>query len=101
MKLLTAAALAALLSAGMAFAQQTGSTLPGKESGTTDAATYLAGPNTTPFYTDDSRKNIRPPAEFTRVWNEMNDVDRADMKRACSQNRDVSYNPLCTNVKAM
>ena len=101
MKLLTAAALAALLSTGMAFAQETSSTLPGKESGTTDAATYLAGPNTSSFYTDDSRKNVRPPAEFKKVWDEMNDVDRADIKQACSQNRDVSYNPLCTNVKAM
>ena len=62
---------------------------------------YLTGPNISKFYTDDSRKTVRPPAEFKKVWDEMNDVDRADVKQACSANRDNSYNPLCTNVKAM
>ena len=101
MKLLTIAALAALLSPGMAVAQETGSTAPGKQSGTTDAATYLAGPNISKFYTDDSRKNVRPPAEFKKVWGELNDVDRAEIKQVCAQNRDVSYNPFCTNAAGM
>jgi hypothetical protein len=99
MKILTAAAVAILLSSGLAVAQETSAT--GKSSGTTDAATYLAGPNITKFYTDDTRTTVRPPAEFKKVWDEMNDVDRADIKQVCSQNRDVSYNPLCTNVKGM
>ena len=73
----------------------------GESSGATDAPTYLAGPNVSKFYTDDSRKTVRPPAEFKKVWDEMNDVDRADIKRVCFQNRDVSYNPLCTNVSGM
>lgn len=101
MKLFSAAAIALLLSSGMAFAQTTGATPPGKNSGTTDAATYLAGPKTAKLYADHSRKVIRPPAEFKKVWGEMNDADRADIKRVCSANRDVSYNPLCTNVGAM
>jgi hypothetical protein len=97
MKPLTAATLAILLSTGMAVAQES----TGQSSGAPDAPTYLAGPNVSKFYTDDSRKTVRPPAEFKKVWDEMNDVDRADIKRVCSQNRDVSYNPLCTNVGAM
>lgn len=100
MKLFTAAAVAILMSSGIAFAQdstQTGST----ERSDTDPGNYLAGPKTQQLYTDESRKTVRPPAEFKRVWNEMNDVDRADIKRACSANRDVSYNPLCTNASAM
>ena len=97
MKLLTMAALAALLSTGTAVAQETGST----GGAGSDPATYLAGPNISKFYTDETRTTVRPPAEFKKVWEEMNDADRADIKRVCSQNRDVSYNPLCTNVSAM
>ena len=99
MKLLTAAALAALLSTGMAVAQETSAT--GKSSGTTDAATYLVGPNISKFYTDDTRTNVRAPAEFKKVWDELNDVDRAEIRQVCAQNRDVSYNPFCTNVSGM
>ena len=42
---------------------------------------------------------LRPPAEFKKVWDEMNDAEpRTKSKQVCSQNRDVSYNPFCTNV---
>jgi hypothetical protein len=101
MKLFVASALAIAMSTGLAIAQETSSTPPTKQSGTADAPTYLAGPNISKFYTDDSRNTVRAPAEFKKVWDEINDVDRADIRRACDQNRDVSYNPLCTNVKAM
>lgn len=100
MKLLTAAAVAILMSSGMAFAQDTNTTGSTTRSDT-DPGNYLAGPKTQQFYTDESRTNVRPPAEFKEVWEKINDADRADIKQACSANRDVSYNPLCTNVKAM
>lgn len=97
MKLFTTAAIAILMSSGVAFAQDTSST-KGADS---DPAKYLAGPKIQEFYTDDSRANVRPPDEFKKVWEKMNDTDRADIKQACSANRDVSYNPLCTNVGSM
>ena len=99
MKYLIATAVTLMLSSGLAFAQTTGAT--GKGGGTTDAATYLSGPNISKFYTDDTRTMVRPPEEFKKVWNEMNETDRADVKQACSANRDVSFNPLCTNIKGM
>ena len=67
----------------------------------TDPGNYLNGPKTQDFYTDESRTNVRPPAEFKQVWDKMNETDRADVKQACSANRDVSYNPFCTNVGGM
>jgi hypothetical protein len=97
MKLFTTAAVAIVISSGVAFAQDT----TGSTSADTDPAIYLAGPKTQEFYTDESRTKVRPPAEFKQVWEKLNDADRADVKQACSANRDVSYNPLCTNVKAM
>lgn len=96
MKLFSAAAIAILLSSGMAYAQDNSSdNTQGRD---TDPANYLTGPKTQDFYTDESRKSVRPPAEFKQVWDKMNDTDRADIRQACSANRDVSYNPLCTNV---
>jgi hypothetical protein len=99
MKIFTAAAVAILLSSGMAFAQDNSGATEG--SGNDSNANYLAGPKTNPLYTDDSRKTVRPAAEFKAAWEKMNDTDRADIKKACSANRDVSYNPLCTNAAGM
>jgi hypothetical protein len=99
MKLFTAAAVAIAMSSGVAFAQDTNTTSSTRSD--PDPGNYLAGPKTQEFYTDESRTNVRPPAEFKEVWEKMNDADRADVKQACSANRDVSYNPLCTNVKNM
>jgi hypothetical protein len=93
MNIFNAAAVAILLSSGMAIAQdntQTGST-GGRD---TDPANYLAGPKTNPLYTDEARTSVRPPAEFKAAWDKMNEADRADIKQACSANRDLSYNPL-------
>lgn len=98
MKIFTAAAITILMSSGMAFAQDNNSGAKGSDS---DPGNYLKGPKTQDFYTDDTRANVRPPAEFKQVWDKMNDTDRADVKQACAANRDVSYNPLCTNVKGM
>jgi hypothetical protein len=96
MKLFTAAAVAILMSSGVAFAQETSST-----SADTDPGNYLAGPKTQTLFTDETRKTVRPPAEFKAAWEALNSADREDIKQACSANRDVSYNPLCTNAKAM
>jgi hypothetical protein len=101
MKLFTAAAVAILMSSGMAFAQDANTTTNSTTRVDTDPGNYLAGPKIQEFYTDESRTNVRPPAEFKKVWEKMNDADRADVKQACSANRDVSYNPLCTNVGSM
>ena len=101
MKLFTSAAIAVLMSSGVAFAQDNTATGNTKNGSGSDPGNYLTGPKIQRFYTDESRKTVRPPAEFKKVWNELNDADRADIKRACSANRDVSYNPLCTNVGAM
>ncbi len=98
MKLVLAAAAAILLASGMVYAQDNSSNTQGRD---TDPGNYLNGPKTQDFYTDESRTNVRPPAEFKQVWDKMNDTDRADIKQACSANRDVSYNPFCTNVGGM
>ena len=100
MKIFTAAAVAILLSSGMAFAQDA-STAGSNTRVDPDPGNYLAGPKTNPLYTDESRTSVRPPAEFKAAWEKLNDADRADIKQACSANRDVSYNPLCTNAKGM
>ena len=99
MKLFTAAAVAVMLSSGMVFAQD--KTTTSSTSPDTDPGQYLTGPKTEPFFTDSSRKNIRPPAEFKAVWDKLNNADRADIKRVCLQNRDVSFNPFCTNASSM
>lgn len=99
MKLFTAAAVALFMALGVAFAQD--NTQTGSTGSDTDPGKYLAGPKVNPLYTDESRTNVRPPAEFKAAWDKLNDADRADIKQACSANRDVSYNPLCTNAAGM
>ncbi len=103
MKILRAAAIAILLASGMAYAQDnttTGATGGGGPADERDP-NYLTGPTTRTLFTDETRTTVRPPAEFKAAWEKLNDADREDIRRACSANRDVSYNPLCTNAKAM
>jgi hypothetical protein len=100
MKLFTTAAVAVLLSSGMAFAQdnlQTGSTTGADK----DPATYLAGPNIQRFYIDETRTTVRPPAQFRAAWETLNETERADLIQACMGNKDNRYNPLCANVTNM
>ena len=100
MKLFAAAAVAILMSSGLALAQdntQTGSTT----SDDSDPGNYLTGPKTQTLFTDETRKTVRPPAEFKAAWEALNPADREDIKQACAANRDVSYNPMCTNAKGM
>ena len=100
MKMLKAAAIAILLSSGMAHAQdntQTGSTT----GASSDPAAYLAGPNIQRFYTDEARTTLIPEADIKTQWNAMPEAGRASLKQACSGNKDNRYNPLCTSVGAM
>ena len=100
MKLFAAAAVAILMSSGLALAQdntQTGSTT----SDDSDPGNYLTGPKTQTLFTDETRKTVRPPAEFKAAWEALNPADREDIKQACAANRDVSYNPMCTNAKGL
>ena len=105
MKLFTAAAIAIILSSGVAFAQQdnnnTSSTEEGGGGNADGGSKYLTGPKTQPLFTDESRSTVRTPAEFKAAWDKLNPADQKDIKQACTANRDVSYNPLCTNAKAM
>ena len=103
MKIFTAAAIAILLSSGMAYAQTTGAVTGQNSGGSANDKdpNYLTGPKTKTLFTDETRKTVRPPAQFKAAWEALNSADREDIERACSANRDVSYNPLCTNAKGM
>jgi poly(3-hydroxybutyrate) depolymerase len=103
MKLFTAAAIAIVLSSGVAFAQQDNNATSSTNGGgnADGGANYLTGPKTQTLFTDESRSTVRPPAEFKEAWDKLNPADQEDIRQACSANRDVSYNPLCTNAKAM
>ena len=85
----------------MAFAQDNTTTSSTPESGGTDAATYLTGPNIHRFYQDDSMTELKSESEFKAAWDAMTDQDRSDLKQACMGNKDNRYNPLCNSIKAM
>ena len=102
MRLFTAAAVAILLTSGMAVAQTTSSNDAANEaSGGTDAATYLTGPNIQRFYQNDSMSELRSEAEMRTAWDAMNEQDQANLRQACMGNKDNRYNPLCNSIKAM
>lgn len=105
MRLFSAAAVAILLSSGMAFAQDTtttGSTDAQNEaSGGTDASNYLSGPNIHRFYQDESMAELRSEAEIRSTWDEMNEQDQTSLRQACMGNKDNRFNPLCTSIEAM
>ena len=102
MRLFTAAAVAILLTSGMAVAQDsttTGSTDAKNEaSGGTDAATYLTGPNIQRLYHNDSMSELRSEAEMRTAWDAMNEQDQANLRQACMGNKDNRYNPLCNSI---
>lgn len=105
MRLFTTAAVAILLSSGMAFAQDnttTGSTTTQNQGGGgSDASNYLTGPNIHRFYQDDSMTELRSEAEMKSTWKAMSEQDRASLLQACMGNKDNRYNPLCNSLKAM
>jgi hypothetical protein len=103
MKLFTAAAVAILLSSGMAFAQDnttTGSTTQDND-GARDAADYLTGPNIHRFYQDDSMTVLRPEAEIRSTWYAMSEEERANLLQACMGPKDNRFNPLCSSIQAL
>jgi hypothetical protein len=103
MKLFTAAAVAILLSSGMAFAQDnttTGSTTRDND-GARDATDYLTGPNIHRFYQDDSMTVLRPEAEIRSTWYAMSEEERASLIQACMGPKDNRFNPLCNSIQAM
>ena len=112
MKILTAAALALLLTAGMSYAQTTGggastggSTSPdntmSSEGGGDDAADYLTGPNIHKFYTDNSMGTMRSEAEMKSAYGAMSESDRAKLKSACASNNNPKHADFCKSINAM
>ena len=103
MRLFTAAAVAILLSSGMALAQDsitTGSTTRDHD-GARDASDYLTGPNIYRFYQDDSMTELRPEAEIRSTWYAMPEEERINIIQACMGPKDNRFNPLCNSVQAM
>ena len=108
MKLFTAAALAVLLSSGMAYAQAQDDTTTGsttteqqRESGGNDASNYLTGPNIHRFYQNEQMEELRSEAEMKSVWDAMSDTDRESLRTACVSNQDARFNDLCVAVGTM
>ncbi len=104
MRLFTAAAVAVLLSSGMAFAQDnptTGSTNEDQNGGGSDASNYLTGPNIHRFYQDDAMTELRPEAEIRATWNTMSEEERLNLIQACMGPKDNRYNPLCNSIQSL
>jgi hypothetical protein len=107
MKILAAAAVAVLVSSGMAFAQDnttTGATggAAASQGDASDAnANYLTGPNIQRFYTDESMTTLRPEPEMKAAWEAMNEQDRAAAKQACMGNKDNRWSTLCNSIGTM
>lgn len=109
MKLFTAAAVAILLSSGMAYAQTSGGETTNETTGAinqqggsgTDAANYLTGPNIHRFYQNEQMEELRSEAEMQSVWEAMSDTDRENLRTACVSNEDPRFNDLCVAVGTM
>jgi len=110
MKILAAAAIAVLVSSGMALAQDntnTGSTTGSDTTGATSGSgndgnpNYLTGPNIQRFYTDESMTTLRPEPEMKSAWEAMNEEDRAAAKQACEGNKDTRWSTLCNSLGTM
>ena len=110
MKILAAAAVAILVSSGMAFAQDntntgatTGSDTTGATSGSDNDSNpnYLTGPNIQRFYTDNSMTTLRPEPEMKSAWEAMNEQDREAAKQACQGNKDNRWSTLCNSIGTM
>jgi hypothetical protein len=115
MKIFTTAALALLLTSGMAFAQDnsgSGNSGSGNDSagsggisnssGNADGgANYLTGNGPSVFYTDESMTTLRPAAEMRSAWGAMSEQDRANAKQACSGNKDTRWSTFCNSIGSM
>lgn len=114
MKIFTTAALALLLTSGMAFSQDnsgsgnSGTATQGTGSGASNnggnadgGANYLTGNGPSVFYTDEAMTTLRPEAEMKSAWEAMNEQDRANAKQACSGNKDTRWSALCNSIGKM
>ncbi len=102
MKLITAAAIAFVLSSGLAFAQEANTDTGGNTTGAdTDPSTYLAGPNLQRFYTDEARTTMIPEAEFKTNWQALSADDQAKAKQACMGNKDNRWSTFCNSIGNM
>jgi hypothetical protein len=100
MKIFTAAALAILLSSGLAYAQDnttTGST----QGADSDPSDYLTGPNIHRFYTDESMTTLRPEVEIRSTWQAMTPEEQANLVQACQGNKDNRWSTLCNSLGTM
>lgn len=109
MKLFTTAALAILLSSGMAYAQSQDDTVTGAtpdagtaaDSGGTNGGNYLTGPNIQRFYQDEQQQTLLPEAEIRTSWDAMTQAERDDLRAACVDNTDPRFDQLCVSIQAL
>ncbi len=105
MRIFTAAALAIMLSSGVALAQTDGGNAGGgatEGGGNADGGgNYLTGNGPGQFYTDDSMSTLRSDAEVKSIYEGLSQQDRDNLKQACMGNKDTRFNPLCNSVGSM
>jgi hypothetical protein len=101
MKIFTAAAVAILLSSGIAYAQDTSTTTGSTQGSDSDPSNYLAGPNIHRFYTDESMTTLRPEAEIMSTWQGMSAEEQANLRQACQGNKDSRWSTLCNSIGTM
>lgn len=106
MKLFTTAALAILLSSGMAYAQAqddtvTGATPDAQAGESSDPANYLAGPNIHRFYQSEDMQELRPEPEIRTTWDAMTQDERDNLRAACVDNTDPRFDQLCVSIQAL
>ncbi len=111
MKLITAAAIAVLMSSGIAFAQENSGGTSGQQGGAattgtetgggTDASNYLNGPNIHRFYTDESMGTLRSEAEVKTTFEAMSAEDQANLRKSCEGNKDNRWSALCNSLPKM
>ena len=111
MKIFTAAAVAILLSSGIAFAQDnttTGATT-GAASGAGGATgganadgggNYLTGNGPGQFYTDELMTTMRTEAEMKSAWQAMSEEDRANAS-SLLRDRYTRWRTLCNSLGTM
>lgn len=82
LKIISAAALALSMTAGVALAQETNST---SGAGSTTAIDQAEMEMRKPFYTDEGMTTLRPMEEFTSTFNSMSAEQQAAMRAKCTE----------------
>ena len=109
MKLFSAAALALLLTSGVAFAQTDGGN---SNSGTDGSASqsggnadgggnYLTGDGPGQFYTDKSMGTLKSEGEVKSTYEGLSQAERDSLKQSCQGNKDTRWSALCNSIGAM